>query len=853
MGNQTGPTFDTFTQRLSDDVRSAIDLRHMFYQREMDHLFELNNGTILYAVDSNILNAHFQIGDSRPRKYREISRVFRGSRKNTSSHTDGLLSEVIVSYLVRSLGTPRLQIHPPLLLLPGHDDEVRRLYDNIIKGWDSKDRTAQETRATLIGFLERFRRLDTPESRLELTSQFESQLFDLLYRIQEPAERIQEFNRLLAEQRLLTFHRAAVRPILNEFKHPDSGKSVFLDFSAPRNSDIREGSDLWWHETPLSVSGGPEQRDAPGSQEWWDKELYEDVPAKFRSVDSYALSILYNANRALRSSNSRIVLLTLGEDIVDLGRKFFPYSNSDSELSNFSFSDLYIRHPRAFLSEPQIMTLSQDQSQQADLTVWLDAFLAEVSGSQHQSMSEFQNNIRPILSDQEQLLGIARAALRRRPDIHRGLFKKWQNFVDDILTAHAAPSLEARKALSRVLGRMHVDKLDSLEQFEEYMREITERSWDDFFFTAAKTGVDFIGQFNTRARRNVPFLYLGDIGEAGGLSDLIRRINGVVKSIDEVRQHLDDLNAIDRGTFDPSGSINSICYAALFAHAGRWSIAKQIAMRAESIARRVRRSAGQPDAVGAAANAAEREANYMCSVSHRLTATSEEDLEACDRYLDAASEALRQSVNSARLTSPPHPVPVYPPVTGTRFDAERIAISVARLLFRCRKTNWNFTVVAKSDQTADIVQRSTEIMSEVRTALSNAENCQDDTISRASKISLRRSFFNSVFLLEATEALSDEARQEVADLVVPHLADLKAVYGSGCAEHLSIMDMSFMLYAASFAQYVKDPTLVEIQRVQTELERSVSQGSENFLMPYDAGRFRQMAEYARQHCRDRRP
>src|SRR4051794_16383457 len=76
----------TAVLHLAADIEEAIRLREMFFQRDIDHAFERAGGSIIYAVDANILNALFLSpqGSSAKRVHQAL-RLFHGPEGSKSS------------------------------------------------------------------------------------------------------------------------------------------------------------------------------------------------------------------------------------------------------------------------------------------------------------------------------------------------------------------------------------------------------------------------------------------------------------------------------------------------------------------------------------------------------------------------------------------------------------------------------------------------------------------------------------------------------------------------------------------------------------------------------------------------
>ena len=785
----------------ADDIERAIRLRQMFFQREIDHQFESDGGRIIYAVDSNILNMHFQLADQKaPRSFELACRAFEGPTEDRPEARETRLAQVIISYIVSKIGFPYPDRLNPILMLPGHSEEAKGRYGALIGKFDKQVDRGRKARMLISEFLQEFHEQQNDEARRELTEAFEAELHKQLFILSEPHEKFREFNRLLAEPRLLSLRRAGSQRNLRDLKNPVTSLPIFHDFKST-DEDLR-------HE---------------GSAAWWDKRLSKDIPIWFVPADKDALSTLDKLNRLLRRHDVRIVLFTLGENIVQLGEKYRPYKHTDSDLGAFSFTDLYLRHPKALLSEPQNFKLHLDGQRRGDISVWLDTFLQEVTGREYETFEDFKKSIRKYANEKRGLMELSRKAISEHPNIHDALYSQWKDYLESATLAPAAMSYEAKDVFASYLEDAGENGMKLVAEFESYIRKLTEDSWDDFFFTTLRSGSDMIGAKQGYNNRNVPILFLRGMGAAGELLKEISRSDGVIKNEAQVRALLSDLNR-DRDDF--GGYISSICYAILFAHADRWSITKLIASRAVQVAAKIRQRAGKHnEPVTTFGEVTGREAYYLSAVAHRLTARRAGDLDECEKLLSDAVAAMELETELDDV------VPDYPQVTGLRFRAEAFAIEIAKLMFRARSQHW----ILSNDAVLESDVRS--LMDRILTELRRPPKCKDEFICAASRLSLRGNIINCVFLLEAANALQDEDGALASSLLEDHLADLDYVFGiDENASKLSVLDIYLTMYAASF-NHVVNELLERIDRAYNEIEARPDRRKSISAMPYDKKRY----------------
>lgn len=794
-------------ESFADDIERAIQLRKMFFQRDLDRQFEDDGGKVIYAVDSNIINMHFQLSDQKAsRRYRGACRAFEGPNRRRPEEKEVRLAQVVASFIVSQIGVPFSGDFNPLLMLPGHSNEAKSKYDSLIGNFDKQVDRGRNARVLISEFLQKFHAERNSEKRRDLTAQFETGLHKQLFVLSEPHERFREFNRLLAKPRLLSLRRAGAQPLLREFLNPATKIPIFHDYKRINQDGEYEGSAAWW-----------------------DKRLSGDIPIWFREADKNALSTLDMLNQLLRRHDVRVVLFTLGEDIVQLGEKYRPFKHVDTDLGKYSFTDLYVRHPKALLAEPQSLKLHLDGQRRGDITVWLDTFIQEVTGREYETFDDFKWCVRSSVGERRNLLDLASNALAQHPDIHRSLYSQWHDYLQSATLAPASSSYEAKELFAAYLKNTDDNSQELLSEFETYIRKLTEDSWDNFFFTTLRSGSDMIGEHDEYNNRNVPILFLRGMGAAGDLLRKLSRTSGVIKNEAQVRKLLADL---DRSRDDHSGYISSICYAILFAHADRWSITKLITSRAVHIAEKVSKQASAADRLTQTFGVVTgREAFYFSAIAHRLTARGPDDLDDCDRLLAKAVEAMVSEEHLA-LEEPDNPK-----LTGLRFRAEGIALSMTRLLFRAREQLWRLG----DDPQFEYDVRG--VMKSILAELNKSSECQDDFICAASRLSLTCNLITGVFLLEVANVLQKEDGEFIASVLNAHLSNLDSVYGiDNTSSELSVLDIYLAMYAASFKHAV-NPLLERIDRAYNEIESRPDRRVSISAMPYDKKRYELIVKF----------
>ena len=680
-------------------------------------------------------------------------------------------------------------IAKPLVILPGHNSEVLASYDRLVDALRAHVGNSKPIKDVLQSFIAQMRKATSDEQRLSLTEEFQSELYGRLYVLEEPHDKFREFNRAFVEKRLISFKRWLKMPALKDYFSDFEG----LGQKEPRGMR-REGSESWWR---FRLSGEKED--------------------SFNPNDEMALSALDLINRHLLAKNARLVLLTASPHILKIGRKYRPYKHTDANIGQYSFGDLYLRHPRAYLNEQKIMVSGQTNDAEAhdsnDLDLWLDALLAEATQRQPTSLLEFRRSLKPQALEFRNLTRLADRTLRKKPGLHRQIYDGWVNYATRLASFHSAYSDEARSLFSRYLQHENFDADGLLDGFEKYLRRLTEQSWDEFLFSAMEAGTELIMFPQGVAAQNVPTIFFRGLGaEADRITELSKQ-HGIIKSEEEVRSLLRDLDS-RAGSVD--SYVSTLCYALLFAHAGRFGVANLIASRACSIADDLR------DERRATQFVSGREAYYFRAVMQRLCSQSRADLRQTSPILERARELTK--ADSLNLPDVP------PKLSGIRIEAESMAAQVSELYFELFDSQW-------AVEAPDMLEASIrDLRSHIEDLLSTIEDCSDPFVCATARVSLRSSIINGAFILEFIGRLDDGDRSVVEGLLDDHLDDLDFVFASGAISRLSFVDLILTAYAGSFGNHV-DPRMDDIHTNLDRWRHSSAQLREVTVMPYDKRRF----------------
>jgi hypothetical protein len=789
--------FETAVANLAEDIRNAIELREMLFQRQLDDRFLEEGGTIYYAVDSNVIN--FWALNTSPgyQSAAARTRVFRGPPGTYPPKSETRVFDIILSHVVNSLAWKERN---PLIILPGHDEEARLTHTRLLELLSGQVARAQSIKSELSQIFDKLRSA-APSRRIKVAEGYEDRLHDILYAMDDHKEKLRQFNWLMVNGRLLVAGRVGSH----------AAWKTLID-AIPGLVPVLSG-----------ILPAPDPFAKPGSVEWWEKRLERKMEPEFVEADKVALSTLNRLNLLLDDYHVRVVLITNNTDIIDSAKAYRPFLHGDDNWGRYTFSDLFLRHPKAMLFEADILRPGSTDNSLEEQSGWLDAFLARVTGIETKDLTTFRYQLKDMTTE-TQLRAWARTALYESPGVHDKLLSEWVTHVDNITLAHVSTSLEAQKNIRFRWGRGDAAQLKIPDEFENQIDALTEGSWTDFFLSAAKLGYEMIGLSAEKARgqkRNVPIIFLRDLPEGEAVLELIYEFNGVIDNETEIRRRLALLGEADGRA---ARYISAICYALLFAYADKWLVARTLALRAVDIAEGLQTRKWPGDSVSDKVSG--REAFYFASVTHRLTARSAKQLEICDCFIAQAHSRLKQDLNNKtkRLSK-------YPKMTGLRFAAEEVGIQTSRNLFLGHRLKWDSTgLKAHSIQLRKTLKFVASVLD---------KDCDSEVIRRSTFMNLRTNYFSGLFLLECAGTLK---RKDIASLdkfIRNQLSDLKDIDRSEVPwSSLSTVDLQVLIYANSLlpaAGQAGLPPLIDMHRWRKTALTS-------FLMPYDESRCDKMVQ-----------
>jgi hypothetical protein len=644
--------------RLIGYVEASAKLRLEIapFQRDQNEI--LAGRRILYCVDTNIVDLF-----TRPATTGPLSKlgfgygmVFSDDDDKSAAALGAALSRFIFYRLTHKLQAfegPSI----PLILLLGHDAEVRRYYDFVARREGDFRETVSEQRDRLVSILNVLIEEPDLEKRIEFFQEQASELFSRLFLDDTPTDHFNRFNRLIADSRI----------------------GRLSSFSSKLLADIDDRAEAQKVAAALaSPSTLTDQIEESSYRIAWHERLTSENPARSANrlqPDIAALARLELLNRRLKGTNYTFALITGDQAMHRAAGKYQPFDEIGSHFAN-----LYLRHPRAFLAADEVLLPAEAADRPSSrrslglVSNWLDALLAQYTSEQGPRLEALDRLLdmtppakKALYKRVEEILRIDVASADR-------IKSEWNHHSSALREEHSAPSNLARGEIERILGfDQSANYIDALEMIDRRLALKSERTWQTFFEAIVRTGYDLtaIGIIPKKRRsRNAPPIDFSSFISAKKFARAVISSDGFgTLEPSEIRESLEEIH--DQ---DPTGYSSVLAFGMLFACAGRWYVASLLAGRAITIAERLRAAylSQDEESVPSAERISGREAYYFSAVARRMSARRISELEGIEKLLDAALLALRFDKGRQVPSSS----------DDVRFESERAALDLTKILFR---------------------------------------------------------------------------------------------------------------------------------------------------------------------------
>jgi hypothetical protein len=394
---------------------------------------------------------------------------------------------------------------------------------------------------------------------------------------------------------------------------------------------------------------------------------------KGRDVDALARIQLINQ---LLPPRTKLIHITGDAHVLNAGDKVILPGNSRT------FTERYLRHPRAFLAEPGMLSAEQTDADSgiddlqlqttakdfSEFSKWLIVFLAKFWKRDYFEIYKTIGHSEEELSQALDPDDAIEKFCDDFPDIVSTFRNRWDDFSRNVAVGQTRTMIDSMpymKGLSAQL-RTSIAEIDS--EISSYIDESWRASFQ--FATATSYGITRISSekaalkftANRVVPRSIPFISF----------ETFKHTQQFIKQVIEADSFIDIGEAQYKTLLakvneeDTSGYLYYLAYASLFAAEGRWGLAKILAERSFELRHGTSLRHSSPNE-----NITGREAAYFCAVAIRNSAKTTEDLTTAERWIERAQQcwekdkALRPSLRIGNL----------------RFAVERASILAAKEFF----------------------------------------------------------------------------------------------------------------------------------------------------------------------------
>ena len=796
-------------------VQAAANLRLEIAAFERDQSLFEGGKRIVYCVDTNIVNLYLdpeRMGPEGPNGGGRYGVVFPGDSKELSAALAAALSR----FIFFDLGDHDEERSLPLVLLLGHDAEVRNYYDVLSKTYEHQlmDISARrrQLRQTVTEILE------TGADPLT----YEDQIYELLYGSSNDAEKFNRINRLITDRRIGRLAALTIR-------------------IADRLANARVPAEQF--REALSVPNTIREKiEESARRNWWRKKLTEAVPRRSPGrlhVDSCALARLEMVNRRLARLDAVLVLITGDEAMHKVAASYTVEDGQSTPHETFAFK--YLRHPRAFLSSTTILARTDAEPSAGGATASLTTDWLEPLLSRYMTQVGPRFDILREFSARPQHLAIPdaiREAATNHPATVDALAKEWQVHANRIRRQNTISSELARGEIRRVLGAAAMaDIRPALERLDDDLVAQSEMTWQAFFGAVAHAGYQMALSGTPRPRSRTKSAPAVVFDSFSATSEFVRRALSHEPGYDLGEDLDNSLAAIEEE--DPFHYAKILAYSILFASSGNWYVSRVLAIRAIEIARWIEKeypkrqstavTTGDHAWLEQARKISGREAYYCAAVAARNTANSDVELLKAEEYGAKATNLLKIDRQRDDPTS----------VTELRFEAERQALELTRILFLLFSPS-----KAKGGVPGNVLGRLQTMISSLKAIVTDADHIKDDFL----RISIRRTCLTNVFmalmLLERESQRKTDSGSMSPESPTPNWEPWVRAFRTNIDDkeprpiYVTDLVRAVSLYVNARFEVSSRSELRKLTRLINDFEVHWNrEKSEHLLMPYDDARF----------------
>lgn len=549
-----------------------------------------DNIKVFYSIDADIIPLF-----TNPILTQQYGRVFHSDDTKTTLSIARALGYYIISEL--SIGQGALFVFPQTAI------EIQRMYYAVALKAENEYRHVMKTKKIeeVDEYLRKFKDFNNDVEVNKFIEKFE-QILNIVADIEGSATaELEKFSNLLVGRHIgtpdyflsdkLALNKSPVKNLINCYTKIDNNKLQCL------------------------------------ADTWFDR-LIKNSPAKKQeseiNSDAEVLACLELLNEDLREKESYLVFITGSSSILNASYKYFP-----SDKNHISFGEMYIRHPRSFLSEPGLQLFKGDGSyattdymdqSEINLIEWLDVLLTPL-GDLKKLFELDANALNPIAAD----------LLSNENSAFLDLETEWKAFTK-VLEINGW--LKSRKTMLLKAFRDIQKRLET-NRVQDILAKKAKKAWDDFFNIALDGGHGLILSPSRASfpSRSVPVLRLTHFPSTQDYVNTIFKRSGKLKTKTLTKQEKRLLNKLREE--DISGYSYHLAVGLFFFSVGQWRVANILAKRARAIAER---QYNDKIILG-------NEALYLVAISSRLIAKSSRDLIHIKPQIKEAYKRLRRAIN----------------------------------------------------------------------------------------------------------------------------------------------------------------------------------------------------------------
>lgn len=572
---------------IKDAVKLSLWMEPWLYDQE--NIKEKKH--VFFAIDSNIV-ALFTNAQRQLKQTPRFARIFH----DDSDHISASIARLLTYYLFWVLG--KKQKH--LIMFPSGAEDVKRMYHMVaLKAEEHFNKFFSTNK------LERLREkllkhytLPDDDDRINRIYKDAVELLEIIYEVGDsPVVELSRFANLLKSKIVATPQFLSINKDLYSNTSLDNFIVEYENISNDQLAIYRER----WFVNLCSLSSKKSKL-----------RIYEDANT---------LAQLECLNRSLKEKNAYVILITADRSICNASIKYKP------QFLDESFGHAYIRHPKAFLANPEIVAIKNNNTQSTNyydsdeeninLYEWTKVFL-EILGDSKSILK---------ISDRE-LKNIASNMLSNDPQVFKDFREKWDKIVN-LLTFNGWLN-EDQTELKLFAKRLIKGKKDIVGIVQNKISDL----WEDIFKIAVDGGhsLFFAPSRDDLPPRSVPVLRFEKFPKTRNYFLNILKQKNNRKTLSKKEKNL--LNALKKE--DPSNYSYYLSVGLFFFSAQRWRITHILAKRALRISSLY---FGDNKITG-------HEASYLLSITSRVNAKSISDLEPVKHYLYGAIKKIRKLKNN---------------------------------------------------------------------------------------------------------------------------------------------------------------------------------------------------------------